>query len=435
MKVINLLAFILQLSQSIGNTDGVTDLVESWPVSECFCQHSNNFLDMTIVVNHAKTNLVNNYRVYELVTKKHDTNSRDLFSGPTDRDKNITYETKLKHIKRLLLKLELKNPQSGYPSSATDITIFEKGTQSDCPGDKDTENRCIINLDLSSAIDRVNTKMSVTTGKQGQSHNFYCQSAGKQHNWCLRYKTGQNQHACLNNITILPVNFVTELILQFERFDNGMMVQCSNDESNTLALNTTLSVTSTIERMPLIKYNSLEDTRFDCMEYENTAGLIKEVYVVFVSLSNVIEESPSPVTKRFDESDNGGMLCCVYYTRSGNIVTRHVANKTTLVLYDDGTDTSVTHAESYNGTNYNILYIAGGIASVVILAIGLIAKRFKFKKTNSQHLELETYATTERVLYADLDNLRESPSTKYVSNATPYATIIGSLHPAEDGKK
>ncbi|CAH0597185.1 unnamed protein product [Chrysodeixis includens] len=413
------------------STDGLKELVEPWPVSECFCQHTGDFLNLTIAVKGTPTHLVTSYELYPIVRSSSFTISSEGTPGSVNEDKNVTYVRSLKDIKDFRVNLDLfRSEKTIAPSSL--IFFYPNATQSRCPDIK--ISRCIINLDLSTVI-----KKLISSTILPQEKRFYCESSEKYHIWCLRY---DEKGSCLSNISVLPVKQRSIFDLSVERFDIGMMVQCINYKTKKILTSETIPEPNTNEiaantAIPTLKYNSSHDeVHFDCAEYYNELDLTEVPYVGIVDPSDKINIYLYHNSKSYNVTDNGTMLCCIYFTANKGTLTRHVVKKHILIFDDDDYTVDSMSEAGPSEINYSILYIATSIAAIAQFALVFIARRCRKRKTESeQHLELDTYATADRVLYAELDNLRENVVRTDISNTTPYATIIGSLHPAEDIKK
>ncbi|XP_047038769.1 uncharacterized protein LOC124643749 isoform X3 [Helicoverpa zea] len=107
------------------------------------------------------------------------------------------------------------------------------------------------------------------------------------------------------------------------------------------------------------------------------------------------------------------------------------------------TDISMNHTDSDKSGGRHKYHsisrkdaLAYGIGGFVVVCAALLVyvcvRRYRNKPDAQQTMELNTYATTNPVLYADLEMARGGNRTPVRAEESPYAEIIGVLKPKEN---
>ncbi|KAF9807452.1 hypothetical protein SFRURICE_005410 [Spodoptera frugiperda] len=119
-------------------------------------------------------------------------------------------------------------------------------------------------------------------------------------------------------------------------------------------------------------------------------------------------------------------MLILYWTKNERftLVPSGTPNTTTSPLKDNQDE-----AESSTGIGLYVILPTLLIVVILLLILGLYFKKRRNSSQSQQMLQLETYGTTEKVLYAELA-IEPRNDTRVVvrTNESPYAEIIGVLH-------
>ncbi|KAF9410695.1 hypothetical protein HW555_010287 [Spodoptera exigua] len=137
--------------------------------------------------------------------------------------------------------------------------------------------------------------------------------------------------------------------------------------------------------------------------------------------------------------------CCIYFENSADALIRDVRNVSLLVHesanVEDTSETTTGPQEpgpdkqddTERSTENLALYVVLPIIVIVIIILVTLVLRFCFKKRQNPResqrmLQLDTYDTTEKVLYVELDlKTKNDAPVPLKTNESPYAEIIGVL--------
>ncbi|CAH1642308.1 unnamed protein product [Spodoptera littoralis] len=186
----------------------------------------------------------------------------------------------------------------------------------------------------------------------------------------------------------------------------------------------------------VISFSKSEEIKVNC----STNAYVGLIY----HKEEIIERQNSTSFYIKNHSDISYRACCIYFESAGAYLIREIKNISLLVNIQTSdpvtpiTTTSPVEPVSDNqdeveSTTSNLgLYIVLPTLLIVIILLLIIALRFKKRRNpreSQQMLQLETYGTTEKVLYAELAlKPRNDHRVPVQTNESPYAEIVGVLN-------
>ncbi|XP_022824274.1 uncharacterized protein LOC111354885 [Spodoptera litura] len=236
------------------------------------------------------------------------------------------------------------------------------------------------------------------------------------------------------------------------KFDNNTMITCEKKSQGTTKQtnNNPISKTYTI-KIPggkTVQYNTWKDIN-ETISFSNsekvqvncsTNALVGLIY----HKDEIIERQYSTSFSIKNHAHTLYKACCIYFENIGADLIREIKHISLLVNIQTNdpvtpkTTTSPVEPVSDNqdeaeSTTSNVgLYIVLPTLLIVIILLLIIALRFKKRlnpRESQQMLQLETYGTTEKVLYAELAlQPRNDVRVPVQTNESPYAEIVGVLN-------
>lgn len=224
-----------------------------------------------------------------------------------------------------------------------------------------------------------------------------------------------------------------DLSMKIYKFDNNTEIKCEDINQRTTKVNTaqnTYSINIPDVKNKTGQYNTLKDIVMNTTipSYSECATR---------AIIRLIHPNDEIIERMHYNKNSAHKVCCISFEDPGTLI-RDIKiisslsqtsmpgtpNTTTSPLKDNQDE-----AESSTGIGLYVILPTLLIVVILLLILGLYFKKRRNSSQSQQMLQLETYGTTEKVLYAELA-IEPRNDTRVVvrTNESPYAEIIGVLH-------